>query len=295
MNNIPLSLYIDLHEGTVADLEVVAKTALAWDALIKEVFFIIDPSLDIKVEMVNGTEGSLSLNAIIKAISKVTEDNPKTAGAIAGILAIFISVPIQHASEHFWEDVYEIIGHKDETDEEESHNLKKGIDKDISIAIDDNVAPNQKKNLFAEAYKDPAIRGIGVTIRSGKKPKNLVPREEFQNRVNKEEIIKETVERQTVYKTKSVTLIRPVLKAQAAMWRFREASGNEFSAKMKDPDYIEALESKRTGIQLAIGIEMLIEFEYKQENENGQWVDEEISVRRVLSPRAGPSDQKKLF
>ena len=120
MNTIPLSLYIDIEKGKVADLEVVARTALAWDALTKEIFYIADPALDVRVEIVNGTKGSVSLNTIIKAISKVAEKNPKRAGVIIGLLAIFASSPAEHFSDHFWTEVYELLGHKDEPAEQPS-------------------------------------------------------------------------------------------------------------------------------------------------------------------------------
>ena len=153
-----------------------------------------------------------------------------------------------------------------------------------------NVAVQQKKDVFAEAIRDPSIIGLGVSLEAGVRPPTLVKRDEFPSRAGKEVVITETILRQTTYKTKSVTLIRPVLKAEAAMWRFEGSDGDEFSAKMKDPDYIEVLKSKTTGIPLAIGIEMIIEFEYKQEKIDGVWHNTEVSVRRVLSPKAGPTD-----
>ena len=72
MHSEPVSLYLDLHEGEKADLEVVARASLAFAAAIKEVAYVLDPSMDVRIELASGTEGSLGLNALVKAIKKKT-------------------------------------------------------------------------------------------------------------------------------------------------------------------------------------------------------------------------------
>src|SRR5689334_10882990 len=65
----PLSLYIELEEGTKPDIEVVARAALAFGQGIREAAFVIDPSLEVRVQLVSGSESSLSLNSLIRAKS----------------------------------------------------------------------------------------------------------------------------------------------------------------------------------------------------------------------------------
>jgi hypothetical protein len=65
----PFSLYLELEEGRLLDIEVAAKIALALGAAIREAAFIIDPSIDIKIELVSGTEGSFSFNTFIKSLN----------------------------------------------------------------------------------------------------------------------------------------------------------------------------------------------------------------------------------
>src|SRR5262249_8579726 len=72
MEATPVSLFIDLEEGRRADLEVIARASLAFAAAVKEAAFMIDPSLEVHLELVSGTEGSLKLNQIIKAVKRVT-------------------------------------------------------------------------------------------------------------------------------------------------------------------------------------------------------------------------------
>ncbi|MDB5695099.1 MAG: hypothetical protein JWN21_642, partial [Sphingomonas bacterium] len=47
----PISLYIDLEEGELADLEIVSRAAIAWAEAIREAAFILDPTVEVRVEL----------------------------------------------------------------------------------------------------------------------------------------------------------------------------------------------------------------------------------------------------
>src|SRR5947208_9697632 len=64
----PVSLYLDLQPGQKVDLEVAARAALAFAAAIRETAYIFDPSMTVRVELLSGTDGSLSLNSLIRSI-----------------------------------------------------------------------------------------------------------------------------------------------------------------------------------------------------------------------------------
>src|SRR5438874_1636491 len=64
----PVSLYIDLEDGQKPDLEVIARASLAFAAAIRETAHITDPSIAVRVELISGTDGSLSLNTAIRAV-----------------------------------------------------------------------------------------------------------------------------------------------------------------------------------------------------------------------------------
>ena len=86
----PISLYLDLAEGESANIEVVAKAALAWSAAVKELAYVIDPSMEVEIELISGTEGSLDLNACLKAFAKFAEQKPKLATVIVTSLTWFM-------------------------------------------------------------------------------------------------------------------------------------------------------------------------------------------------------------
>ena len=66
----PLTFYLELEPGTKADLEVVARASLAFASAVREIAFVLDPSLSMRVELVSGTEGSLSLNSLLRFFGK---------------------------------------------------------------------------------------------------------------------------------------------------------------------------------------------------------------------------------
>lgn len=68
LDEAPVSLYIDLEEGRRANLESVARAAVAFAAAVRETAFVLDPSMSVRVELVDSTEGSVSLNALIRSL-----------------------------------------------------------------------------------------------------------------------------------------------------------------------------------------------------------------------------------
>jgi len=74
---VPFSLHIDLNENSAADLEVVAKASLSLAAALREAAFVLDPSLDFRIELVSGTESSLSLNSIFKLLGENSKERRK--------------------------------------------------------------------------------------------------------------------------------------------------------------------------------------------------------------------------
>jgi hypothetical protein len=76
------------------------------------------------------------------------------------------------------------------------------------------------------------------------------------------------------------------------MWRFDD--GTEFSAKMKDADFLNALEHGATGMELKVGNEMKIQFEKKQEKRDGVWHEIEVNAVKVYEP-SYPGQQRSML
>src|SRR5258706_16305025 len=105
MNTTPITLYLDLEPGKVADLEVVARAALALSAAIQDLAYVVDPSLDIRIELASGTEGSLSLNTILRNL-KDHKGESLTLGALALIILTWLG---GHALDYAFDKVADAI------------------------------------------------------------------------------------------------------------------------------------------------------------------------------------------
>ena len=71
-----------------------AKSALSYSAAIREAAYILDPSLEIRIEIERGEEGSLSIETIIKKIRQIkqaTESDPTDLRTIAIVFALWLT------------------------------------------------------------------------------------------------------------------------------------------------------------------------------------------------------------
>lgn len=278
----PVSLYLDLAENEVADIEVVARAALAWSSAIKELAFVVDPSVSVTVELVSGTEGSLGLNACIRAIGKLANQQPKITTIVITSLTWFT---LQTAS-YTYEKVLDWLtgANAPAVVRGLTHDEIKEIAREVAKAAANNVALPQRQQVFRELEKDKGIIGVGATQDAGKRPSFIVPRSDFSRRAGQSIQTTEDVKRRTTTARMVVILVSPTLKDAERSWKFQVGSLPEFGALMKDHGFLNAFAAGRIGIPLRPGVEMDIELETKEEFEGEVWVVKERSVVRVYRP-----------
>ncbi|HEU0217432.1 MAG TPA: hypothetical protein VFQ90_12285 [Stellaceae bacterium] len=205
----PVSLYLDIAEGQTADLEVIARASLAFASAIREAAYVVDPSMAVRVELLNGTDGSLSLNAVIRAVRSAASEKLTREVLIAAATsaAIWFSLETGH-----W--VYEKIldhisgipeaGHL--TDEE-----KKDIATRVAEIVQKRTAHHQVERVYHELDADPAVRGIGVTNQHGARPESIVPKSDFPKRSLGMDVVEgDDIVRRVRRTQERVVLIRPV-------------------------------------------------------------------------------------
>jgi hypothetical protein len=258
--------------------------------LILATFAIIDPSADVRIELLDAVEGSLGIRSLITATSKVAKQHPLIAGTLAAVVGHFFMTPVDDISHHLWEEIYTAAGYPPEDAgrcaAEDPERLKEQAAKAQHTAF----AAPQKRELFVQLERESAITSAGATPSIVEKPPAplIVPRADFGPRVGLVTVAQETVEKRRVSERLPVILLTPKLKAKELMWEFADESGRTFSAKMKDPDYIRALELGRTGAELMIGLRMEIEVETRLETVNGIWTVKSRDVTKVYSPLLPP-------
>jgi hypothetical protein len=275
-------LYLDLAPGHVADLEVAARTAIAFSVAVKEMVAAFDPWAEVRIELVSGTGGSFSFNGLLKAVKAFTAKHPIATGWVLTMMTVTAGDFRQWASSQ----IFDLLNGNDAPAAVQAMTVeeRQELAEEIAKRVNNNTALEERRQIFREAERDPHIKGLGATGKPGKRPDTIVPRSEFADRAG--EVTKvETVERRTKVTTMRVTLVRPVLKNEERAWKFQFGSMPDFGATMKDHAFLAALADGRVGLPLRVGTEMEIEIETKEEREGDIWAVKERSVLKVLKPQ----------
>ncbi|MBL8648863.1 MAG: hypothetical protein JNL35_00470 [Sphingopyxis sp.] len=265
-------------------MAVVARATLAWNDLIKEIASVVDPSLEIRIEFMSGTMGSRSINSVIRAAAKVAIKHPWTTGSLGAIAGVFLLSPIQHAADDVTDHLAEAwFGHQDDA---LSDNDVQRVAEKVAALQRNKVPVGLKQEIFSEASRDDKITGLGATPIIGRPPPALIiPRASFPAYRGDDLVVQEeTVERRTTWKYDyPVAIVRSYSKAEERRWRF-EHGATEFSATMRDPDFLAAIKSGHTGVEIGEGVELRVDLRIKEEKIGGVWHEKELDVMKVLWP-----------
>jgi len=282
MSDGELSLYFGLQEGQRADLEVVAAAALEWVASIRAAAREIEPSAQIRVELINAAESSLRLNAILDwleaQLARIDEGSGKhwRLKKLAIALAIFVPT-VGYPTYEFY------LGDKSFTSEDRKtlHELLDTVKKNPEIGV-------HRQNFFKAIERDRSITSTGVSEGHHDRPVIEVPRDQFAERTGVWQILSEDEQERTTRTIVDVLLVAPTLVPTPRAWIFQLLEGlPEFSAIMKDKRFLSALEHNHVRERLRVGIRMTIRLEIKEKKVDGAWVlkHKGRSVIEVISPK----------
>jgi hypothetical protein len=204
----PISLYLDLAPGEKADLEVVARASLAFAAAIKEAAFVLDPTLAVHLELTSGTEGSLSLNSVIRSVKDSATDRD-TLKTIAILVSLWFMKETANWAHHRVLDALS----KNEAAVGLTPVQQQRIAARVVTVLNGKVAEQELKTIYAELERDRSITGVGASTLPGVRPAEIVPRSEFAARSSTEGRQVDTLDESTRETTarERVNLISPVL------------------------------------------------------------------------------------
>jgi hypothetical protein len=276
MAEATVSLYLELEEGAVADIEVVAKAALAFSKAVKDVAYIIDPSLELRVELASGTRGSLSLNSIFRNLKKANGETI-TLSAIGLVVLGWFGATVSDFGKDELKDIIKNLFHQEEQFTPAQQAQLKAI---VTKAINEKAAAPHVQQVYRELERDPAIKGVGATPKAGDRPAVIVPRRQFAERAGERIVQEEANRRRTTTDRVHVALISPVLVPGDRKWRLQSAHG-EFGASIKDKQFVDMALSGRLAIPLATGIEMDVQLETIEDFKEGVWVVHDRNVLHV--------------
>jgi len=283
----PISIYFGLEQGKSANLEIIAEAAISWVGAIREMAHIVDPSLNVSVEILDGDRSSLWINTLTNLESKLErvdrggEEFPRLWALAKGFAFIVVATPLAVTSE----DVWRAVSHDDQAVVGKlSPEAEKQLIADFEKALRHDVARPQKQQFYRSAEKDTSITEVGVAV-SPKKPLALsIKRDRFVAYASSGVTQENTENTRKRTETVEVTLVSPVLENVERSWRFIRAGFPEFGAVMRDKAFLAAVEHGGVHIELRKGIQMLLEMEFREKFENNLWVTLERSVLQVLRP-----------
>lgn len=290
MSSQTLSLYLDLEPGRVADIDTVARAALAYSQAVYDIAYILDPSLDVRVELISGSQSSLSLNSRLRSL-KDAASSPETLRAIALGLTIWF---VGRTSEWTFNTAMDALfrgadGQLEETIGEEE---LQEIARRIEPILLERTGSAPIRQLYQELERDEAVRGVGLSSTPGRRPTFVVPRSEFSVRADTNHPPDTALTRLSSHEIE-VVLVSPVLIEGKRRWRFLSHVG-EFGAPVLDERFMHAVLSGTTSVPMRAGIRMNILLETDEELVDGVWKIVARRVMRVYSLTAAPT-QSQLF
>lgn len=291
-NSSPISLYFQVPHNQAVSLDVIGRSMVAWDELIKELASVADPSLSIQVDFLSGTVGSRSINSIIRTAAKVAVEHPWTSGSLAALAGVFLLAPPSHVANDLTNHIAkEWFDHEDNTLSDQD--VERVAQRVVQLQRD-NHAIRLKKEIITAADRDERVTGVGATPKIATPPSSLIiPRTQFQEHGSEAPKDEPVETRFRVEENERVVIVRPYSKAEERRWRFEGRRG-EFSATMRDPIFLEALRTGHTGIEIGEGIEMRVDLRIKEELVDGEWEEKEFEVTRVVHPNVNPQSSMQF-
>jgi hypothetical protein len=277
----PFSLYLDLEPGRFADLESISKIGLALSLAIKDAAFVIDPSIQLRLEIVRGREGSYSFDTLLRAI------NAKDAIARINLRSLSIACLIWFGGQSAEYTYQKVLDYILERPLEISEKDKDDIARKTMELFSKKIAEEKVQNVFRTLHEEPVIRGVGSTRDHSAVPTHIVPRSEFPARAGSQSEAQIKATTRVREKKEVLTLISPVLLVDSPRrWRVRGVEG-EFGASIKDEPFLKSLVHGQVKVQMASDIQLIVLLQTKEDFHDSVWKVKErniLKVYRVIPP-----------
>jgi hypothetical protein len=284
-----ISLYLELEPNRKADIEVVSRAALAFSAAVKEMAYILDPSIELRIELASGTEGSLSLNSVLRIIRNSAKQPSTPVWLIFVVLSWFASDIRSYETSKLIDQLLQGTDAAKHLTEEEIALVVERVRK----SMESDVARDKVQVIFQEIERDEAIVGVGATTEPGERPKYIIPRELFWERSGAPGFVHTSTQKRSREDRVSITLVSPVLLPGRRKWRFSFHEG-EFGAQIKDEVFLDHILRGVLQIPLASGLILDAVLETKEEFQDGVWIVKERSILKVHGVKRAPI-QDSLF
>lgn len=279
-----LILKFEIAPGRSPEADSVAQALAAFVEVLRASAAVVEPESALSVELIGVEHGSqlfkLALRNAAERIKAGGKEYPlikKAAIQLGGLIgSTVVIVSITNAIT------------PDPRIPKDQMAVFQQMEKDMAASVD---LQRQSAKFWGIMQDEPAFERVDVLRGFDRTPIYQVPRSEFAERSgvwsDEGAELTATVERRTA--TWDVILVKPVLVPEQRRWTFAR-DGLEFSALMTDKAVLQAIHDRTLPLQLAEGVTMKIEIQYRERFDGKVWLPVPGShrVRRVISPRAEP-------
>ncbi|MGJ4905330.1 hypothetical protein ACQR0V_27440 [Bradyrhizobium sp. HKCCYLS2058] len=284
-----ISLYLDLKPGQKPDLEVVGLAAAAFSEAIKEIAYVLDPGLEVRLEFDSGTEGSLSLNAVLKVLKSRDGQRGTLLGIVIGISMAFVGDVRQWGSTRLLDYYFP----KEEHTQLDASDIAR-IASACQKVSEGKIASDPIRRVYKELDRDDVITSVGTITKPKTKPPAPVPHSEFQIRAGVIERVETSPRTRKAYSTERLTLVSPVLLSKVhRVWRFMSPFG-EFGYLMEDEKFVSDLLTGKRRLTMKEGIQITAKIETDEIFEADVWVPKQRHITKIIKVHK-KTDDADLF
>lgn len=294
MDEADLILKFEIAPDRNPEAESVADALDAWVDVLRAAAAVVEPDANLSVELVGVEPGSQvfrlalrKLEAQAERVKTGADEFPLiskaaiTLGGLIGGTLIVVSITNAMTPDPRIPDDQMAVFQKMERELAESVELQR-----------------QSARFWGIMQDEPAFDQVDVLRPHDRQPVYQIPRSEFAERSgiwSGDEDTEVSAVVETRRATWDVILVKPVLVPEERRWTFAR-EGLEFSALMTDKATLQAIHDKTLPIQMAEGIPMKIEVQYRERFDGKAWLPVPGShrVKRVLSP-SPPRESGPLF
>jgi hypothetical protein len=270
-----LTLYIGLKKGELADFEIVGLAAAAFAEAVKDIAYVLEPGIEVRLEFESGETGSLKLKALLKSLS--TKDGQR--GALVAVLStvgLVLTNDVRTYGVGKLLDRYLLPEQRQQLSDEDIERIAKAV----KAVSDGKLAKAPVQEMYKQLDRDEAVESVGSITNKDDKPIDPVPREKFPARAglasNTDELDAKNRRRVS---TELLTLISPVFLNADRVWRFSSAFG-EHSYHIADLKFLS--DALCGTFKMKEGVQITAQIEALEELEGGVWRPKRRTILKVL-------------
>lgn len=287
MSREDVVLHFEIADHELPDAEAVARAVIAWTETARAALQIVDPDSDPRIELAGVEPGSDVFRLVFRKLAEAGQrieaggkEYPLVANAavslatgIVGGAVLAIGSAVIAPSPRIPDDQMKVF---------------QEMNRNIAASVE---VQRRRQEFYSIILPEPAITAVEVQRGVNRERLYRVPRSEFATGSGLWTVTTAQPEQVTRpgITTWEVVLIRPAAVGKPRRWTFAR-DGLEFSATMSDPLILQAIAAGTWHIEIAEGVRMRVQMEYKEQLEGGVWrqLPESRKITKVLDPLPPP-------